>query len=416
VVRVEEQRAVLVVEPSDDPVTLPRDGDLTIGRDPSNGVVIGSASVSRRHARLRAVPEGWLLTDEGSSNGTYVGDAVPVTGDGVIVGIGARVRFGDIVGEIRSAVPDPPSASPGTGPKVFISYSRRDASAVDRVAAELERRGFRVWVDRSGLVGGADWTTEIVGAIREADAFVVVLTRSSIASEDVANEVHLAGERKLPVFPVLLEAVEIPETLAYHLAGRQRFDLGGDDARFEVDRLVRAIGSPRVRHHRRLGRARRLAVTALVVAVVVGIPITLLSVLTGSVPPDLGRITGSRTCDGLDLELTTEEITTFAGSKTARVAISFRNSSTEEIDLGGWSVDITSGGGSGEPYRFIENEGVEELSLGPGSQTIGRVAVSESFAPSSGDEPVRLEVSDLEQGTSVFSKCGASILGVIAWG
>ena len=412
----EEQRAVLVVGPSGDPVPLPLDGDLTIGRDPSNDVVIGSASVSRRHARLRALPNGWLLTDEGSSNGTYGGDAVPVTGDGVIVGIGARVRFGDIEGEIRSAAPDRPSASPGTGPKVFISYSRRDAPAVDRLATELERRGLRVWVDRSGLVGGADWTTEIVAAIREADAFVVVLSRWSIASDDVANELHLAGERNLPVFPVLLETVEIPETLAYHLAGRQRYELGGDQARYEVDRLARAIGSPRVRHHRSLGRARRLAVAGLVGGVVVGVAIALLSFLTGSLPPDLGRITGSRTCDGLDLELTTEEITAFAGSKTAHVAISFANSSTEEIDLGGWSIDITSGGGSGEPYRFTENQGVEDRTLEPGRRTIGRVAVSDSFAPSSGDEPVRLEVSDLGQGNSAFSKCRASTPGVIAWG
>lgn len=412
----EEQRAVLVVGPSADPVLLPLDGDLTIGRDPTNDVVIGSASVSRRHARLRALPEGWLLTDEGSSNGTYVGDAVPVIGDGVIVGIGARVRFGDIAGEIRSTAPGVSSASSETGPKVFISYSRRDAPAVDRVATELERRGFQVWVDRSGLVGGADWTTEIVAAIREADAFVVVLSRWSIASDDVANELHLAGERKLPVFPVLLETVEIPETLAYHLAGRQRYDLGGDHARAEVDRLARAIGSPRVRHHRELGCARRLAVACLVVVVVLGVAIALLSILTGSIPPDLGRISGSRTCDGLDVELTTEEVTAFAGSKTAHVVISFANSSTEEIDLGGWSVDITSGAGSGEPYRFIENEGVEDRTLEPGRRTVGRLAVSDSFAPSSGAEPVRLEVSGLGQGNSVFSKCRASTTGVIAWG
>ena len=412
----EEPTAVLVVGSSGDTVPLPSDGDLTIGRDPSNDLVIGSASVSRRHARLRAAPRGWILTDEGSSNGTYVGDSVPVADVGAVVGIGTRVRFGDVPGEIRAAGPRTAPASAADGPKVFLSYSRRDASAVDRLASELERRGLRVWVDRSGLVGGADWTTEIVTAIREADAFVVALSRWSIASEDVANEVHLAGERKLPMFPVLLEAVEIPETLAYHLAGRQRYDLGADQARVEVDRLARAIRSPRVRHHRGFGSARRLAVAALVGVVVVGVVVGLLSFLTGSLPPDLGRITGSRTCDGLDLELATEEITTFAGSKTAHVAISFANSSTDDIDLGGWSVDLTSGGGSGEPYRFVENRGVEDRSLGPGGRTTGRVAVSESFAPSSGDEPVRLVVSGLGQGESVFSKCRASTMGVISWG
>lgn len=411
-----EQHATLVVGPDGDPVPLPLDGDLTIGRDPSSDVVIASASVSRRHARFRASPDGWLLTDEGSSNGTYVDDSVPVTADGVIVSDGTRVRFGDIAGEIRSTVPDRPSASARTGPEVFISYSRRDTPTVDRLANELERRGFRVWIDRTGLVGGADWTTEIVAAIREADAFVVVLSRWSIKSDDVANELHLAGERNLPVFPVLLETVEIPESLAYHLAGRQRYDLGGEHAGFETDRLARAIASPRVRHHRGLGRARRLAITGLVGAVVAGVAIVLLSVLTGSVPPDLGRITGSRTCDGLSLELRTEGITSILDSKTAHVAITFTNASSEEIDLGDWSVDITSGDGSGAPYQFIENQGVEDSTLEPGGRTTGRAEVSGSFAPSNGDEPVRVEVSGLGQGGSLFSKCRASTSGVIAWG
>src|SRR5262249_39183401 len=45
---------------------------LRIGRQTSNDVVLPDAKVSRQHARLEQQGDGLLVTDEGSSNGTYV--------------------------------------------------------------------------------------------------------------------------------------------------------------------------------------------------------------------------------------------------------------------------------------------------------------------------------------------------------
>src|SRR5689334_8379138 len=53
-------------------VTVPPDGELTIGRDPSSGLVLGDAAVSRNHAQLLLVPEGLRATDLGSRHGTLV--------------------------------------------------------------------------------------------------------------------------------------------------------------------------------------------------------------------------------------------------------------------------------------------------------------------------------------------------------
>ncbi len=46
-------------------------GELSIGREPQCDVVIPDRQVSRFHARLRDTPEGVLLEDLGSKNGTY---------------------------------------------------------------------------------------------------------------------------------------------------------------------------------------------------------------------------------------------------------------------------------------------------------------------------------------------------------
>ena len=45
---------------------------LTVGRDPSNDIQIGEATVSRRHAGLERLAAGWSITDYNSTNGTTV--------------------------------------------------------------------------------------------------------------------------------------------------------------------------------------------------------------------------------------------------------------------------------------------------------------------------------------------------------
>jgi len=48
-------------------------GDLvTAGREPDSDLFLDDVTVSRRHAEFRRMADGWLLTDIGSLNGTYV--------------------------------------------------------------------------------------------------------------------------------------------------------------------------------------------------------------------------------------------------------------------------------------------------------------------------------------------------------
>jgi predicted component of type VI protein secretion system len=47
-------------------------GELTVGRDASNSLVIASRKVSRLHARLFEAESRWFVEDRGSANGTLV--------------------------------------------------------------------------------------------------------------------------------------------------------------------------------------------------------------------------------------------------------------------------------------------------------------------------------------------------------
>jgi hypothetical protein len=52
--------------------SFPLRGEIQLGRDKSNGVVIADQKVSRHHALLSPVEDSFMLNDQGSANGTYL--------------------------------------------------------------------------------------------------------------------------------------------------------------------------------------------------------------------------------------------------------------------------------------------------------------------------------------------------------
>jgi pSer/pThr/pTyr-binding forkhead associated (FHA) protein len=73
------------------PIALPM---VNIGRADYNDVVIMDPSVSTTHAKLQLRDGVWVLSDLGSTNGTYV-EGEPVTGETALTP-GTTLRFGDV--------------------------------------------------------------------------------------------------------------------------------------------------------------------------------------------------------------------------------------------------------------------------------------------------------------------------------
>jgi len=70
--------------------------EITIGRATSNAtweIGLQDPSVSRPHARMERVKDGWILHDLDSSNGTMIND-VPVKGEGRPLQDGDTITFG----------------------------------------------------------------------------------------------------------------------------------------------------------------------------------------------------------------------------------------------------------------------------------------------------------------------------------
>lgn len=138
----------------------------------------------------------------------------------------AVFRFG--ARRATTATSSAPVTHAASGTKeLFISYSRKDAAAVDRLVSRMEAEGLGVWIDRkSPDVGGQRYAGPIVKAIRESGVIAVMCSRHAFDSDHVVREVYVAGDFKKPFLNVHLDSTEFPDDLRYFLTGYPRVPAG----------------------------------------------------------------------------------------------------------------------------------------------------------------------------------------------
>jgi TIR domain len=114
---------------------------------------------------------------------------------------------------------------------VFVSYSRRDAEFVRRLAQDLERRGKDVWVDVDGIRDAEVFPQALRRAIESSDAFVFVISPDAVSSAFCEQEVAHAAQLNKRIVPLALRAVpdaELPEEIRRSTCAH---DAGGPDVR-----------------------------------------------------------------------------------------------------------------------------------------------------------------------------------------
>ena len=125
---------------------------------------------------------------------------------------------------------------------IFISYSRKDGEFVDRLMQTLDRYGFPTWADVNAIVGGDVWKGAISKAVRECDAFLIILSPQSAGSENVSKELAVATKHARRILPVMYQACEIPDKMEYDLAELQWADFHNLPFDEALEGLVRALG------------------------------------------------------------------------------------------------------------------------------------------------------------------------------
>ena len=140
---------------------------------------------------------------------------------------------------LKDGAPDPATKQQR---RVFLSYSSLDHELTDTLAKAMEARGVNVWYAPRNVVG--DYATAIVNAIEDATHFVVVVSKNSLASEHVLNEIDLAFHRlpnDIKIMPLRIDETELPPAFRYYLSRQHWTDAFGAPLETYLDAFVAAI-------------------------------------------------------------------------------------------------------------------------------------------------------------------------------
>ena len=131
--------------------------------------------------------------------------------------------------------------------KYFFSYSRHDSELVRKLAADLKNRNVNVWLDLLDIPVGAKWDTTIEHALDEAPGMILLLSKNSVQSDNVMDEVSYAIDNKKHIIPLLTDDCKVP----FRVARIQQIDFTTDYSRgieAIIDTIAAYNGTPQDEH------------------------------------------------------------------------------------------------------------------------------------------------------------------------
>lgn len=121
--------------------------------------------------------------------------------------------------------------------KTFFSYSRTDSDLVLKLAKDLRDAGADLWLDQLDIKPGDHWDSTVESALKHSGRLIVILSPTSVASNNVRDEVSFALENGKVVIPVLIKPCEVP----FRWQRLQRVDITADYPT-GVRQLLAALG------------------------------------------------------------------------------------------------------------------------------------------------------------------------------
>jgi len=125
---------------------------------------------------------------------------------------------------------------------VFISYSRKDIAFARLLHQAINENNLETWIDWQDIPPSTDWLAEVYEAIEQADAFVFVISETSLKSEICGLEIIHAAKHNKRLIPVAINDVDsklVPKELA--VLNWIFFDDAGDKFADAMEDLVTAI-------------------------------------------------------------------------------------------------------------------------------------------------------------------------------
>lgn len=92
---------------------------------------------------------------------------------------------------------------------IFISYSRKDSDFVTKFTKSLRDAGANLWLDKQIKPGGL-WDDSIESALKTCQDVLLILSKNSVDSNNVMDEISYALEENKRVIPIKIEDCDVP--------------------------------------------------------------------------------------------------------------------------------------------------------------------------------------------------------------
>src|SRR3954451_21385347 len=104
---------------------------------------------------------------------------------------------------------------------LFISHSSADAETAQALVTDFENRNISCWMAPRDIPMGSSYHEEIVQAIENSRAMLLLFSGAANKSAHVLREVELAEQGKKPILPLRIDVSNPVGGLKYMLANKQ---------------------------------------------------------------------------------------------------------------------------------------------------------------------------------------------------
>ncbi len=121
--------------------------------------------------------------------------------------------------------------------RIFLSYARSDEAFVTRLANNLLKQNIDVWLDVFRLEPGTSWARQIGEALDSSQVMLLVMSPTSMASDNVDDEWNYYLDQKKPIVTARYAPCKVP----YRLSKLQYVDFHENDYDLAMARLVATL-------------------------------------------------------------------------------------------------------------------------------------------------------------------------------
>ena len=105
--------------------------------------------------------------------------------------------------------------------QIFISHSMNDVAEADMVYEYLESQGYKCWMDTHDITPGIPYAKEIMKGFNNSHAVVVVVSKNTMHSVGVQNEIDNVYKRNKTIIPFRIDDTDLSDELSFYLSSTQ---------------------------------------------------------------------------------------------------------------------------------------------------------------------------------------------------